>query len=73
MNFWIGVVFFCVSPDACYFFKPHQTFSEPKNCYKVVNEFAQKAEDAGAILVRSNCMYIEAGKTTNGKESLSKS
>lgn len=73
MNFWVGIVFFCASPQECYFYRPHQTFSSQQACFKVVKEFHTRIEESKAEFVRSTCMYIEAGKTVNGKESISKS
>lgn len=72
MNFWIGIVFFCVPSDDCFFYKPHQTFSSQQACFKEVGKFVTEAETAGAKLVRGQCLYIETGKTVNGKESISK-
>lgn len=72
MNFWIGIVFFCTSPDQCFFYKPDQVFSNQQSCYKAVGVFHTKVEEAGASLVRSNCLYVQVGKTVNGKEGISK-
>lgn len=72
MNFWVGIVFFCASPEQCFFYKPDQVFSSQQACYKEVGKFHTKAEEAGALLVRSNCLYVQTGKTVNGKESISK-
>jgi hypothetical protein len=73
MNFWVGVVFFCTSPETCYFYTPAQTFSSQQACYKEVKKFHTQVEEVGAQMVRSNCLYIQTGKTVNGKESISKS
>lgn len=67
MNFWVGIVFFCTTPQECFFYKPDQVFSSQQACFKVVKEFSTRAEEAGAGLVRGQCLYVQTGKTVNEK------
>lgn len=47
MSFYIGVLFFCLQDQGCYFLKIDDTFDKIETCQKEIQEWIQYARKEG--------------------------
>ena len=62
MSFYIGVLFFCLQDQGCYFLKINNTFDKIETCQKEIREWDQYARKEG---LKTEMACLEVTPKTN--------
>jgi hypothetical protein len=57
MSFYVGVLFFCLQNQGCYFLKLSDTFDKIEQCHKAVRQWERYASAEG-IKSEMTCLEI---------------